>query len=64
VTELHNVIEIGSWASDAGRDVESSEADADASRAGPASSGRRDLAQSVHLAAALLGLGVPSSRLW
>jgi hypothetical protein len=63
VTELHNVIEISSWPSGADRDAESSEAEVDASRAGPASSGRRDLAQSVHLAATLLGLGVPSSRL-
>jgi hypothetical protein len=64
MSALRNVIEISSWASDAERDAESSETDVDASRAGPASSWRRDLAQSVHLAATLLGLGVPSSRLW
>jgi hypothetical protein len=64
MTEVHNVVEISSGASDADRDAESREADALASRSGPATSGSRELVNSVHLAATLLGLGVPSSRLW
>jgi hypothetical protein len=64
MTEMHDVIELRYWASDADRDAESREADVDASRSGPATSGSRDLVKSVHYAATLLGLGVPSSRLW
>jgi hypothetical protein len=64
VTELQDVIEISTWASDADRDAESSEAEVDAPRARPMPSGNRDLVRSLHLAATLLGLGFPSSRLW
>jgi hypothetical protein len=64
MSALRNVIEISSWASDADHHAESSEADVDASRVHPASSWHRDLVRSAHLAATLLGLGVPSSRVW
>jgi len=63
MSALANVIESSSWVSDADRGDEAGEADADASRAGTATSGHRGLVQSVHVAATLLGLGVPSSRL-
>jgi hypothetical protein len=59
-----NVIEIRSWVSDAGRESESSAREDAESAGAPPSSPRRDLVQSIHLAAAYLGLGVPSSRVW
>jgi hypothetical protein len=62
-TEQREDVEISAGSSATNGDAESKESGVDASAAGGPPAGHRDLVRSVLLAAALLGLGVPSSRL-